>query len=231
MVWRTADDSSERRRIPKRVKLLAPVNSCSAAVPEGMAVRALLSKSGLIDISRSSVWRNPLWRAVRATLTGDAGTWWRSHSSLLSGEWPLIYFFFLILMKAIPLLQLKRNHNCWLILLKVPIFIFIFCKLWFVPWDISKQGRGNLRIVHISLLKTKYCSSFLFIWRKSRWSKDMACSYKSIEKKTKVWRLTNTSVQDGDTREIVVLCFSAFSEHILDSFSDFIGFFFFSRNL
>lgn len=71
---------------------------------------------------------------------------------------------------------------------------------------VSKQGSGNLRIVHISLLKTKYCLSFICILRNSN---DMTRPYKSMEKKTTVPRVGHTSIQDGHTGDIIFLwCFS-----------------------
>lgn len=51
--------------------------------------------------------------------------------------------------------------------------------------DVSKTRGGNVRIVHISLLKTKYCLSFICILRKS---KDVTHPYKFRGKKMRVRR-------------------------------------------
>lgn len=73
MVWRAAVDSSERRHVPTRVRLLAHVNYCFVSVPGGLAVQSLLNRSGLIDIPCSSVWRNP--RLTRRQSNADR---WRT---------------------------------------------------------------------------------------------------------------------------------------------------------
>lgn len=76
-------------------------------------------------------------------------------------------------------MQLKHNH-CWRISLNV---LFLQTAVYTITNILNQMG--NLRIVHISLLKTKYCSTFVCILRESRLAKIMTHSYKSREKKIK----------------------------------------------